>query len=575
MESLDIFNTSMDPYNNIDTSLVTTVHLFRFNYITNNWDYVTWYDIGPEGHAADLNDTAADYAPWRFLSSQAAVIVAAEWQFWDTLSCCCCMCADNMSAFSPNRENGFQVSTPGQPATFYGIVQPKMCNLWGLAVTTNLGAVDAQVTFQTYLPDSSIGDPMIPVNLRDTGGKWITKGNYTIPAGFANPGNPLKFDGPPFSGMGATLFRAKLTSGGPIQIIHGGAVYGWWSGGAVVHASNGRQLGNNFWVSQTGCTSCKNAQEKIFGFEIFCPKSGSKVQCYSETGYSAAYTTNGTDQCVLFTAITAQGKGTKANYQMTVTGGAALCIMNMDRITEKGYTAPFLALGTHYEITVPPVAYVGTPIWITVVVVDASADTKTDYCGTTSFTSTDPTAQMGGSPMDAFNFTWSSVVACTSAPDENGVKVFVNVIFNKLGFQTIVASDTTDGSITGLAALQVVGVDLKFTKTPRLVIAASADTVQFKICWSNYSSASAFTLVLTDAVPVGTTFVPEAASTGLSCGNTDGVAVAVSTLTTAAPPLPASFTTANPVAGTRWLRWTVPYAGILTTGCACFRITIN
>ncbi len=70
---------------------------------------------------------------------------------------------------------------------------------------------------------------------------------------------------------------------------------------------------------------------------------------------------------------------------------------------------------------------------------------------------------------------------------------------------------------------------------------------------------------------------PEAAATGLSCGNTDGVALTVgySSVTSPTPPLPASFANGNPVTGTRWLRWTAFYAGVETTGCACFRVLVN
>jgi len=148
---------------------------------------------------------------------------------------------------------------------------------------------------------------------------------------------------------------------------------------------------------------------------------------------------------------------------------------------------------------------------------------------------------------------------------------------NRLGLQTIVGIDTTDGSITGVAALQVVGADVKLWKEPKLSVVASSDTVRFKVCWSNYSSASAFTFVVTDAVPVGTTYVPEASAAALDCGSTEGLGMSVSysTLSSASMPGAASFTTGNPVAGTRWLRWTVPYAGIQITGCACFRVTVN
>ena len=80
---------------------------------------------------------------------------------------------------------------------------------------------------------------------------------------------------------------------------------------------------------------------------------------------------------------------------------------------------------------------------------------------------------------------------------------------------------------------------------------------------------------MTDAVPQGTTFVPEATTAPLDCGNTDGtpVVVSYSTATSATPPSP--FTTGNPIAGTRWLRWTVGMAGIQTTGCGCFRVSVN
>jgi hypothetical protein len=63
----------------------------------------------------------------------------------------------------------------------------------------------------------------------------------------------------------------------------------------------------------------------------------------------------------------------------------------------------------------------------------------------------------------------------------------------------------------------------------------------------------------------------------LNCGNTDGVpiGVAYSTASSAGMPGAASFTDANPVAGTRWLRWTVPVAGVQTTGCACYRLVVN
>jgi uncharacterized repeat protein (TIGR01451 family) len=243
--------------------------------------------------------------------------------------------------------------------------------------------------------------------------------------------------------------------------------------------------------------------------------------------------------------------------------------------SHKFFTAPFVQVGVHCSIITPPVVYVGQSFWLTVIVVENGGGTKLDYCGTTSFTSTDPGSKLQGAGMDTYNFTWNSSTACSGGLNENGVYTFVNVTFTQIGLQTIVAADTADGSITGLASLMVVGVDVKLTKLPRLSVAASGDTVQFRLCWSNYSSTSAFTFVITDAVPEGTTFVPEAGTAGLVCSQPPGtiVDVAYSTSTVTAPP--AAFTMANPVAGTRWLRWTVRTLGVNTTGCGCFRVSVN
>jgi uncharacterized repeat protein (TIGR01451 family) len=182
--------------------------------------------------------------------------------------------------------------------------------------------------------------------------------------------------------------------------------------------------------------------------------------------------------------------------------------------------------------------------------------------------------------MDSYNFTWSSTSNCNVPPNEDGVHVFVNVIFNALGQQSIVAQDTIDGSITGLASFMVVGVDVKFSKEQRLTVAASGDTVQFRLCWSNYSSTSAFSFTITDSVPQGTTYVPDNV-TAMNCGNSGGgvtVDVGYSTSTNATVPAPASFVTvaAGPLPATAmWLRWTVHNVNVASTGCVCFRVKVQ
>ena len=167
--------------------------------------------------------------------------------------------------------------------------------------------------------------------------------------------------------------------------------------------------------------------------------------------------------------------------------------------------------------------------------------------------------------MDAYNFTWSLANA--------GVKVFVKVTLTPLGYQSIIAADMLDGSIIGLTTIQVVGVDVKLTKMPPLQVAASGDTVQFRICWSNYSTATAATFTITDRVPAGTVYVPDIPSNHL-CGASRGFGAATVAYSldggTTFPTMTGPATT-----GVTHLRWTIPQVGVATTGCVCFRVAVN
>lgn len=227
-------------------------------------------------------------------------------------------------------------------------------------------------------------------------------------------------------------------------------------------------------------------------------------------------------------------------------------------------------------IVAPPVVYLGQTFWITVVVVDAGGGTKTGYCGTSSFTSTDQGAKIEGGAMDAYNFVWSSSSSCPAGTDEDGVKLFMGVTMTVLGPQTVVATDTIDGSITGMATVMVVAADVKLTKEPSLQIAASGDTVRFKICWSNCSSATASSFTITDAVPNGTVYAPDSPFNHF-CGATKGFGSATVAYSTAATST--GFTTMGGVVpqppNVTFLRWTIPSVGVMTTGCVCFRVTVN
>jgi len=593
-DMLNVVNTSVGPTDVLDPTLATTVHVFVWEYSTSTWNWVTSYEVGEEAQVEPyIMRNEACNRHYRIISSQTKLVSHHGW---------CALFgpdANNLCHLSPTRSSGLLMSnTVGE--AFYLFPGPWDGAFGGArGLVSNAGAAAATYRLEVYKPRNQVQTPPggncggVPLWLSDTYGSWFFVLRDTCPAGFFpgnnNAPNPRLYgDGYDVTalnapGNSAGMWRIVLESGGPISVASGGAIYAVWGGGSILHpyVPLGQKVGTNFWLGEpfepngTGCTSGPT----INTVAVFCPKTGMVAKCETNTGALSTYTTNGPDQCVSFMGFTSVPTGEKRNIRITVTGGSSMVNYNHCIKNHKIFTAPFMESGVHYTIIPPPVVYVGQQFWITVIAIEAGGggDTKDDYCGTTSFTSTDPGAKIEGTGMDAYNFVWSSGFGCSAAPNENGVKLFFNVSMTKLGMQTIVATDAADGSITGMAVINVVGVDVKLTKEPPLQIAASSDTVRFKLCWSNYSSASAFTFVITDAVPMGTSFLPEAAATALSCGSTDGIALGVAFSLIASPTMPAaaSFTTGNPVAGTRWLRWTVPWAGVETTGCACFRVVVQ
>ncbi len=588
-DAMTLINTGLDPYGAYQATQGTTVHIFTFNYGTLSWDYVRTYELGPEGLAYTLGTNATQDGAFRTVSSDTQLLVSLEMNTASSNGCCCGGCMDNFGGVMVTRETGNAIARTGD--YLYGLVE--YYTETHKVLVGNVGAANATYEVERYVPDNTIAVAPMPSQLNGTSGTWIPVALDNVPAGIASALNPTVY-GATFNASSAAFFRVHLLTGGPIQVHHGVRVSGGWSGGAVLHPSvagagaGNAQTGTEYWLftnspNNGGCGSSGGLDETV-GMDAFCPKLGQVVQCISNDGYSARYTTNGPDECVSFLSFTSIAN-TRHVYKLNVlVGGAVVCQYQQCKVTEKGFTAPFVESGTHYVIIAPPVVFSGSSFWITVVVLQQGGTTMADYCGTTSFTSTDSSAKIGGTGMDAYNYTWDSndpaasckAAGCANGCD-NGVAIFLNVTMTKLGLQSIVAIDTIDGSITGVTAIMVVGADVKLTKQPPLSIQASGDTVQFKVCWSNYSSASAFSFVMTDAVPMGTSFVPEATTGAFNCGSTDGVTVetAYSAATTATIPAAASFTVGLPPLGTRWLRWTVPMAGIGTTGCVCYRVSVN
>jgi len=573
---------------NTDDTQPTTIFIFQWSTASLAWQFAATQDVFT-GSQWDFVPTVANH--YRIISSNTRLIIQKAWPGLGVGGS-----YNDLGCLAPNRENGGLVNF-GNPANFY-LYSGHIPGTSDVAIFGNVGAAAANYEVRKYVPlDSTIKSPntkTVDTDLVGYSGTWspvLCSG--TVPAGFTTAGNPVVYGDNYTTGCFAVRYRLyKVTfTSGKVQTYCGRAIVDRYSGGCMLHAADlataGQQTGLQYWI-HTNEPAHSTGGFAIETIDVFCPKVNlvlnlSSGESSGNIGASATYTTTDVDQCISFRAITVPAAPATRNWRIQVQPGgnpgdviAQYICMN---VGEKFYTAPFLQRGVFYDIQMPPTVFTGQSFWITIVVVQGqNGQTKTDYCGTTSFTSTDSTAKVENTAMETYNFTWtSSTGGCSVVPNENGVRIFVNVIFNKLGLQSLVASDIADGTITGLATIMVVGADVKLFKEPRLALMASADTVQFKVCWSNYSSASAFTFVITDAVPMGTTFVPEATTAGFNCGSTDGVTVTVaySTLTTPTVPLPASFTTANPVTGTRWLRFTVPMAGVQTSGCACYRVTVD
>ncbi|MEK7475296.1 MAG: hypothetical protein AAB152_06625 [Candidatus Coatesbacteria bacterium] len=558
-------------------NVATTVHLFSWDGANSVWSYEETRAIDPLSQYMAGGTTAALEGHWRVISSDTDLIVWKGYAFENPITD-----YDNFSTTAAATNGNL---TGGAGSIFYCYTGKQ--GGWQTMVVTNVGVNPAKTELWRY----ESAEPMLVVNavptvLGGSSGTWKPVDAGTIPAGLSSvgtPHNPLAYttlvcdaNSVPFPDTFG-LYQLKVLSGGPVQVRTGRGA-GSRYGGYVMHGVDEsgtvpQQVPASFWHTQ-------HRQDPANDLVAFCPATGMVVRCTSGAGYSAVFTTTGPDQPIAFCAMTEPAGNCGVNYKVEVlapAGGRVIGMMNATYFTERHYAAPFLATGTHYDIQAPAVVFAGQSFWITVVVLNTAGGTKTDYCGSTSFTSTDPSAKIEGAGLDSYNFTWSSSSACSVVPNENGVKVFINVILSKLGVQTIIGNDINDGSITGLTAILVTGADVKIFKEPKLTVAASGDTVRFKVCWSNYSSASAFSMVMTDAIPVGMTFIPEASTAAFDCKSTDGVGITVSysTAPSAAMPSAASFTSANPVAGTRWLRWTVPMAGVQTTGCACYRVQVN
>ncbi len=585
--SYTIINTSTDAQLEFRPDLTTTVHVFKW--ATDHWTYVRSMDLGAESAGVILGTLKAEQGFYKIMSSQAHIIVHHGWNIFDSLSAS--GCCDNFGTMAPSRETGNLVSQVGK-GNFYvignGWGSAMSGDTWTSFVIGNTGSATATYRIWQYIPNATSPAPC-PIMLGGTSGIWNPVVLHTADAGLGPPGTHAycgPFDRTGFVGPSTALFKVELLSGGPLQIRCGNFVPSVFGGGSILHAADGEQAGTEFWYHQTAHQnySCGGSGDPMITpegvFDIFCPKKGMVVNCVSSDNwpnpyYNYTFTTTGSDQVIAFMALSFMRESdpiTKRNWIMSLPNpdqGSVIAIYNMCMASEKGYTNPFVRTGTHYVIVAPQVVYSGQKFWITVAVLDASNATETTYAGTSGFTSSDSLSVLEAQNLGNYTYVWDGT--------EFGTKIFAEVSFNNLGLQSLIAYDQDDGTITGLTRVIVVGADVKLTKEPPLQVAATGDTVQFRICWSNYSSASASGLTITDAIPKGTTYLQDNADAHL-CGGTYGPLTGATVAFSTTNNLPGSFQQ-MPLTGTSlpvtWLRWTIPDIYVKTTGCACFKVLVQ
>jgi len=592
-DRLNIINTSIGPSGVLDPTLINTVHIFTWDHVNLEWIYRETTEIDAESqYMPDVLNIACN--EWyKVVSSPAKSVVHIGYFTYFGPD------ANNFATMSPTRNVG-NLSSGIAGEAFYLFPGVWDSYLDVQAVVTNMGPVAASYRIERYQPrDTSAPGPGIPAWLSDTSGTWTYIKTDSVAPGLpwppawtppnyntSNPhvygtlyDNTYIFSEPP--GSTAGMWRIVLESGGPIEICSGSRIFSTYSGSSLLHASDGRMYGSDFWLGMgwnwiMSSGHCNSPFTPLYSLDVFCPATGMVVTGYDTMGYTARYTTTGNDQCVAFQRISDPGSGARKIFRVQISGPAtdAIAMYTHCQPSHKFVTAPFLATGVHYDIIAPAFAYIGQNFWITIVVVNAGGGTKTNYSGTTSFSSTDPGAKIQATPMDTYNYTWIPAT-------DNGVKIFVNVTMTRLGLVTIVASDILDGSIMGLTSIQIVGADVKLEKFNKLSVAASGDTVQFRICWSNYSTATAYSFTITDAVPRGTDYVPELSNNAV-CGQngpaTAAVTLALAVSSSTTPPNAAFTTIAAGTSGSntaRWLRWTVRDVYVNSTGCVCFKVVVN
>ena len=199
------------------------------------------------------------------------------------------------------------------------------------------------------------------------------------------------------------------------------------------------------------------------------------------TGYTGTVHFTSSDGAAVLPANSTLTNGV-GTFSVTLKTAGAQTIAATDTVTASitgvsgSVTVSAAATATHFSVTAPASATAGTAFNITVTALTAANATATGYTGTVHFTSSDGAA----------------VLPANSAL-LNGVGTFP-VVLHTAGAQTIAATDTVTGSITGVSGtITVAGVGpapmLSITKTHTGNFTQGQQGAQYSLTVANASGA--------------------------------------------------------------------------------------
>jgi hypothetical protein len=301
------------------------------------------------------------------------------------------------------------------------------------AFVTKLNSSGAVLIYSTYLGGSS-----------DDEGKGIavdTAGNAYVTGWTTSTNFPTQNAYQTTKGGGANFYNSfvtKLNSTGTAlgySTYLGGSNGDYGSGIAVDASGNAYVTGwtnsTNF-PTQNAYQTTRNGSQNGFVTKL---NSGGAALVYSSylggsgydfgsgialDGYGNAYVAGGTSSTDFPT--------TTGAFQTNLRGG------------QNAFITKISTLAARFSVSAPGTIQAGTPFTVTVTAINSANTTETAYTGTVHFQST------GGADLPT---------DYTFVPMDHGVHTFNNVVLYRAGNQNVTVTDTSNGSVTGSATVNV------------------------------------------------------------------------------------------------------------------------